>query len=335
MSVPSKTSSTAMGLSTVVPAIVAEAGEASARRFIEFFVATIRNPHTREAYYRNVTQFFAWCEAKGLDELDLIEAIHVGTYIEVLSQHYSKATVKQHLAALRMLFDWLVTGGILPASPVTSVKGPRLTVRKGKTPVLLAEEARELLNNIPLTKRNRKTGEDELSLVGYRDRALIALMAFTFGRISAVLAMKVEDAYHRNRRLWIRLHEKGGKHHEMPCHHLLEAYLTDYIELAGLAKDPKGPLFPTISRGTRELSQMPLPRQNAWDMIRRRAKAAGITAPINNHTFRATGITAYLKGGGVLEKAQVMAAHASTRTTQMYDRREDEVSLDEVEKIQI
>jgi len=137
----------------------------------------------------------------------------------------------------------------------------------------------------------------------------------------------------QNRRLWVRLHEKGGKRHEMPCHHNLETYLHAYIDACGLASDPKGPLFRTIGRGTDALTTTPLPQANAYAMIRRRAASAGIATKIGNLTFRATGITAYLKNGGTLEKAAAMANHASTRTTQLYDRRAEEVTLDEVERI--
>ena len=147
--------------------------------------------------------------------------------------------------------------------------------------------------------------------------------------------MKVEDVFTQNRRLWVRLHEKGGKDHAMPCHHNLEQIRTAYLDGAGLAADPKGPLFRTIGRGTGELTRTSLPQANAYAMIRRRAEAAGIKTKIGNHSFRATGITAYLKNGGTLEKAASMANHASTRTTQLYDRRRDEMSLDEVERIVI
>jgi integrase len=133
----------------------------------------------------------------------------------------------------------------------------------------------------------------------------------------------------------VRLKEKGGKRHEMPCHHNLEAYLTAYIDSTGITDDPKGPLFRTIGRGTGRLTRTPLPRANAYAMIQRRAAAAGIATRIGNHSFRATGITAYLKNGGTLEKAASMANHASTRTTQLYDRRADEVTLDEVERVGI
>lgn len=160
-------------------------------------------------------------------------------------------------------------------------------------------------------------------------------MVYSFARIGAAVTMKVEDVYVQQRRLWVRLHEKGGKRHEMPCHHNLEAYLQAYIDGCGLAEDRNGVLFRTIGRGTGRLTETPLSQANAYAMIRRRAAAAAIETKIGNHTFRATGITAYLKNGGTLEKAAAMANHASTRTTQLYDRRQDEVSLDEVERVLI
>lgn len=156
--------------------------------------------------------------------------------------------------------------------------------------------------------------------MGLRDRALIGLMVYSFARIGAALAMKVEDVYVQSRRLWVRLHEKGGKEHEMPCHHNLENWFAAYIDGEGLEGDSNGPLFRTIGRSTRRLTRRPLPQSNTHAMIRRRAKAVEIDTLIGNHTFRATGITAYLNNGGTLEKAAAMANHASTRTTQLYDR---------------
>jgi site-specific recombinase XerD len=232
--------------------------------------------------------------------------------------------VKQRLAAVRHLFDWLVIGQVVPANPAASVRGPAHSVRVGKTPVLAPEEARQLLDSIDVT-----------TPAGLRDRALIALMVYSFARVGAALGMRVEDVFTQNRRLWVRLREKGGKAHAMPCHHNLETYLHAYLDGTGLADDPKGPLFRTIGRGTGRLTRTPLSQANAHAMIRRRAKAAGIMTKIGNHSFRATGITAYLKNGGTLERAAAMANHASTRTTQLYDRRRDEVSLDEVERVVI
>lgn len=307
-----------------LPALIASADDRAQLRFLEFFAANIRNLNTRRAYARGIGEFLGWCAQRGVPSIAAMQPLHVAAYIEELGQVRSAPTVKQRLAAIRHLFDWLVIGQVVPVNPAGSVRGPCHSVKRGKTPVLAPEEARRLLDSIDVTKP-----------AGLRDRALIALMVFSFARIGAALRMRVEDAYVQDRRLWVRLHEKGGKRHEMPCHHSLEAYLHAYIDGCGLGDDRKGPLFRTIARGTGQLSATALPQANAFQMVRRRAAAAGIGTAIGNHSFRATGITAYLKNGGTLEKAAAMANHASTRTTQLYDRRHDEVSLDEVERVLI
>ena len=143
-----------------------------------------------------------------------------------------------------------------------------------------AEEARELLESIETvrtTKRKHGTVE-EPSLVGLRDLALIGAMVYTFARVNAVLKMKVRDYFVQGRRGWVRLHEKGGKEHEVPCHHNLERYLDDYIAGAGIAEDPDAPLFQTAAGRTGRLTGNALWQQDAYRMIQRRAKAAGITA---------------------------------------------------------
>lgn len=305
-------------------ALIGDVQGADRRRFFEFFTANIRNPNTRKAYARAAGDFLSWCQAVGVAALPAVQPIHVAAWIEELGQSHSVPTVKLRLAAIRHLFDWMVTGQVMPTNPAHAVRGPSYSSKKGKTPVLAPEEARHLLASIPA---------DTIS--GKRDRALIGLMTYSFARIGAALSMEVRDVYVQNRRLWVRLHEKGGKLHEMPCHHSLEQYLDDYMEAGGLKDHPRSPLFRTIGRGTGKLTETPLPQANAYAMIQRRAEAAGIDTAVCCHTFRATGITAYLKNGGTLEKAAHMANHSSTRTTQLYDRRSDEVSLDEVERILI
>jgi site-specific recombinase XerD len=307
-----------------LPILVAASGKRAGVRFLEFLAAQIRNPHTRRAYARAVGEFLSWCESVGVTSLPDVQPLHVASWIELQGREVSAPSVKQQLAAIRHLFDWLVTGQIVPANPAASVRGPRHVVRVGKTPVLEPAEARALLDSI-----------DATTPAGLRDRALISLMVYSFARIGAALGMKVEDVFTQNRRLWVRLHEKGGKDHAMPCHHNLEQALVAYLEGNGVENGPKDPLFRTLGRGTGQLTHTPLPQANAYAMIRRRAEAAGIKTKIGNHSFRATGITAYLKNGGTLEKAAAMANHASTRTTQLYDRRSDEMSLDEVERIAI
>jgi site-specific recombinase XerD len=253
-----------------------------------------------------------------------VRAHHVSAYVEVLGRRYRAPTVKQHLAAIRMLFDWLVTGQIVATNPAHAVRGPKHVVKSGKTTVLTGEQARELLDSI-----------DVSTLVGLRDRAVIAVMTFAFARIGAVAAMGVEDYFPKGKRWWVRVHEKGGKRHEMPAHHTLEAYLDAYIEAAKIRDDSKAPLFRSAIGRTGVLTEAPMHRVDAWRMVQRRAADLGTRVKIGCHTFRATGITAYLEAGGTLENAQAMAAHESPRTTKLYDRTGDEITLDEVERIAI
>ena len=303
-----------------LPSIITASGQAAPERFLEFFAANIRNLNTRRAYARQVMQFLAWCENRSVATLASIRPIHVAAYIETMPTQAQ--TVKQALAAIRMLFDWLVIGQVVPTNPAGSVRGPRYSYKKGKTPVLSREDARALLDGI-----------DTSTLIGLRDRALIGLMVFSFARIGAVLGMRVSDYYLNGRRSWIRLHEKGGKFHEVPVHHNADDYLHAYIAAAGIADESKQPLWRTAGGRTGRLTGNALQPREALAMIKRRAKTCGLPATICNHTFRATGITAYLENGGTIENAQAIAAHESPRTTKLYDRRSDQISLDEIERI--
>jgi site-specific recombinase XerD len=311
-------------VATRLPATVIAAGERASTRFIEFFATNIRNLHTRRAYYRAAEDFLTWCAAAGVPSIAAVQPVHVATWVEASMRELAAPTVKQRLAAVRHLFDWLVSGQVVPLNPAHAVRGPRHVVRSGRTPVLDPAEARALLDSIG-------TG----NVASLRDRALIGLMIYSFARIGAALGMAVEDVYTQNRRLWVRLREKGGKQHAMPLPPQPRGIHRRLRRRRRSARRPQRPLFRTIGRGTGRLTQSALPQANAYAMVRRRAAAAGIETKVGNHSFRATGITAYLKNGGTLEMAAAMANHASTRTTQLYDRRRDEVSLDEVERILI
>ena len=189
----------------VVPSIIAANGERAAWRYLEFFAVSIRNPNTRAAYARAAATFFAWCEGLGL-MLPGIQPVHVAAWIEELGREGRAApTVKQHLAAIRMLFDWLVVGQVVAHNPASAVRGPKHSRATGKTHMPSREEAKALLDAI-----------DTGNLVGLRDRALIGTLLFTFGRIGAVTTMRVGDYYPVGKRWWVRLHEKGGKEHTMP-----------------------------------------------------------------------------------------------------------------------
>ena len=295
------------------------------KRFWEFFTANIRNPNTRMAYLMAAYRFADWCEARGLT-LDRVEPMLVAAYIEQLTKTCAPATVKQHLAAIRVLFDWLVVGQVVPFNPASSVRGPKHVVKTGKTPVLTADEARVLLDSI-------NTGK----LVGLRDRSLIGLMVYSFARVSAAVAMRVADYYTQGKRSFFRLHEKGGKYLVVPAHHVGQAYVDEYIEAAAIGDDRQGPLFRSSGQGRKQdvLLRSPMTRQTALKMIKRRVSDTGLPDEITNHSFRGTGITEYLRNGGDLEIAARIAGHESTRTTQLYNRTHEELSLDEIERIHI
>jgi len=307
-----------------LPALIANAGEKASWRFLEFFTVNIRNKNTRAAYTVAARAFLEWCEENGLTDIADVKPIHVAAYIEQLQERMKAPSVKQHLACIRMLFSWLVTGQVIPVSPASEVRGPRHSVKKGSTTVLSSKETTDFLNSI-----------DTSHLVGLRDRALIAVMVYSFARVSAVVNLKVEDYFPLKKRWWLRLQEKGGKVNEMGCHHKLERYLDEYVAAAGIADNKKSPLFRAAIGKTKRLSDRPMSRVDAWYMVRRRARDAGILTAIGNHSFRAIGITDYLDNGGDITVAQRMAGHEDISTTRLYDRRNDDFDFGEVEKVGI
>jgi integrase len=248
----------------------------------------------------------------------------IATYIKELQQQLPPPSVKQHLAAIREFLDSLCRQHVLEFNPAAPVKGPKHVVKVGKTPVLTPSEARQLIESI-----------DIHTIAGLRNRALLGVMLFSFARIGAVIHMNVEDYFTVNGRRWrFRLREKGGKHHVVPAHHVAEEYLFAYIAAAGIAGQKGTPLFRTLDR-RRELTGTRMDPNDALRMIKRTARKIGLSDTLCNHSFRATGITTYLVRGGTIEKAANIAAHESTRTTQLYNRTSDSINLDEIERIVI
>jgi site-specific recombinase XerD len=324
------------------PIAVATATPRAKFSILQFFIAELSNPNTRRSYLRAAEDFFAFvATAAGGYRLDGITSLHVATWLEVMKvQGLSPQSIKVRLAAVRMLFQALVREQILAVNPASVVRGPKHSVTSGKTPVLDGADTQRLLLSIDGScAAALGQAPTRLSLIGLRDRAMIGTMAYSFARISAVTALKVGDVFRQKHRLWLRLAEKGGKSKDVPCHHQLEAFIAEWLAAAGHAEAPGAPLFQTFASAgqrvgnQRPLSGKPMSQAMTWEMIQRRANAAGIDTAICNHTFRATGITAYLSNGGTIERAAVIAGHASTRTTQLYDRRPDDVTLDEIEKI--
>ena len=304
----------------VLPRLIVDAGPAAVEKFLEFFAARIANRRTRAAYGRAVGQFLAWCAARGLG-LAAVSPLHVAAYIR--THPGSAPTVKQHLAAIRMLGDWLVVSQVIPVNPAAAVRGPTHVVTTGATPVLSPAEARRLLEAI-----------DTGTLAGLRDRALVSVMLYSVARVSAVIGMRRQDYFRQERQGWLRLHEKGGTRHDVPAHHRAAEALDDYLARAGLDAATAA-LFQSVDPAGRRLTGRALSRRLVLAMIKRRAAAADLPPSTCCHTFRATGITASLSNGGTLEHAQQIAGHASPKTTKLYDRTADTITVDEIERIVI
>ena len=320
---------------TTVPTVFVAAGPNATKRFLEFFTVNIRNEHTREAYFRAALHFSDWCDQHGVALAD-IQPMHVAAYIESLTKKQNKnprtgkpwgrSTIKQHLAAIRMLFDWLVIGQVVPFNPAQAVRGPKHKQQTGTTPHLEADEVRLLLESIDVT-----------TIAGLRDRALVSVALHSFGRISATLAMDAEDYYRVGAKRWyFRLKEKNGTVLEIPAHTLAQEHLDAHLTRRGLDVENKRvagrPLFPSLDRN-RRLTDRRLHRTEALLMIKRRAKHAGLSTTICNHSTRATGITNFLLNGGSLEDAQRIAGHASARTTKGYDHTDKALTLNEINRI--
>ena len=254
--------------------------------------------------------------------LTQIEPVHVALYVEQLEKERSAPTVKQHLAAIRQLFDYLVTGQIVPTNPTTSVKSPKHVVAAGKTPILTNEEIRTLFDQF-----------DDGNLIDVRDRALLSVMLYSFARVGAVVKLRVRDFYRQSTKAWFVLDEKGGKQNRVPAHHQAAEWVTQYIDKAGIAEQRDMPLFRSVLGRTGQLTDHAIARSNVFLMIRKRTSKVGLPPEIGCHSFRGSGITNYLRNGGTIERAAAIAGHASTKTTQLYDRRTDLVDQAEIERI--
>ena len=262
----------------------------------------------------------AWCEARDL-ALAAVSPLHVAAYIR--THPGSAPTVKQHLAAIRMLGDWLVVSQVIQVNPAAAVRGAEARRHDGRDAGALAGRGPPVLEAI-----------DTGTLAGLRDRALVSVMFYSVARVSAVIGMRRQDYFRQERQGWLRLHEKGGTRHDVPAHHRAAAALDDYLALAGLDAATAA-LFQSVDPAGRRLTGRALSRRLVLAMIKRRAAAADLPPSTCCHTFRATGITASLSNGGTLEHAQQIAGHASPKTTKLYDRTADTTTVDEIERIVI
>jgi integrase/recombinase XerD len=306
-----------------LPDVVRRAGEAAVFAAEEFFYGAIRNEHTRAAYRIAVNQFLAWCGDRGL-ELARIAPRDVGQYFDG-RKHLTIASRKQHLAAIRHFFDALVTRHAVILNPALSVRGERYEVVEGKTPEISIANARELFKSIKSS-----------NVVGLRDRAILAILAYTSSRAGAVSKLRCADFYDAGDQWMLRFQEKNGKSREIPVRHDLREIIADYIQQAGLEGEPKdAPLFRAAIRKTGRLAERSIHVNDICRMMKRRLAAASLSTRLSPHSFRVTVITDLLEQGVPLEDVQHLAGHADPRTTRLYDRRQRKVTRNIVERISI
>jgi integrase/recombinase XerD len=304
------------------PAIVERAGSAARFAWEEVFLGEIPNAGTRKAYLHAVRRFLAWCEARGA-ELWKVTPGMVGEYF---SQHPDgPATKKQHLAAVRKLFDKLVVRHVVAFNPAHSVRTERFQVIEGKTPEILVPQAEKLLASL-----------DGSNVVGLRDRAVIAVLIFTAGRVGAVSKLRLKHFEYDGSQWTLRFEEKGGKSREIPVRHDLQGLILAYRAAAGLGEEPKdSPLFRTAYRRTKRLTTSRMTPIDICRMVKRRLKDAGLPSRLSPHCFRVMTITDLLEHGSEIDEVQYLAGHADSQTTALYDRRKKRVTRNIVERISV
>lgn len=293
----------------------------------ESFLSSQINEHTRITYANGIDAFYRFLSVAQLEDLLDVEPRHIADFIsEMTGDGYETATVRLYLSAVRMFLDACVQDGMLSVNPAKSIRPPRHSQTTGKTPVIIPSDVRTILDSIPC-------GSNAME-ADLRDRALIGIMTFSFFRVSAAVGLRRRDYQRRGDGSWLVAVEKGSKRHEMPVHPTLDAIIQDLHGVIN-ADDPDTLFFQSTNGRGGKLTGRPFCRKAAWAMVGRRARKAGVTSPVCNHTFRATGITAYLNAGGNLEDARIMANHSNATTTKLYDRTGDVAKAKEIGRLDI
>ena len=291
----------------------------TAETFLNILEGRIRNPNTRSAYKVAWRSFIAFCSEYKLD-LECVKPYHFGLW---LKRHPGGvATQRQHLAAVRLLFDHLLEQGLVDLNPAARAKPPRLERESSHTPVFEEDEIKAFLGAIKLE-----------SLMDIRDKALFSVLLYSWARASALVALTVEDYYQRKAERWLRLSEKRGKIHEVPVHSKAREAIDNWLSASGLGSNPKAPLFPGFGKDKKTIELRHMDRSSLWRLVQARARACGLEKRVGCHSFRATGITEYMNRGGLIDMAQRIAGHSQLSTTKIYDRSRDRLTAAEIERL--
>jgi site-specific recombinase XerD len=291
----------------------------TAEALLNILEGRIRTKNTRNAYKTAWRSFFAFCSEYKL-ELDRVKPYHFGLW---LKRHPgSVATQRQHLAAIRLLFDHLLETHVVDLNPAARAKPPRLERENAHTAVFEENEIKAFLDAIKVD-----------SLIDKRDKALFGVLLYTWARVSAVVALKVESYYERKGERWLRLSEKRGKIHEVPVHSKAREAIDRWLLASGLGSNPSAPLFPAFGKNKKTPELRHMDRTSVWKLVQARAHASGHKKRVCCHSFRATGITEYMNAGGSLDIAQRIAGHSQLSTTKIYDRSRDRLTIEEIERV--
>jgi site-specific recombinase XerD len=245
----------------------------------------------------------------------------VGRYFDDLP--LAIPTKKLHLSAIRRFCDLLVQRHVMLLNPALSVRTERYSSLEGKTPEITREQARRLLDSIPLQ-----------SPADRRDKAVLATLIYTAARVGAVAKLRLRDFTDDGQQSVLKFREKGGIDRTIPVRHDLQQWLTEYRELLGSSEDRAAPLFRTLTRsGT--LSDHPLSAIDISRLLKRRLQAAGLSTSPSPHSFRSLAATDLLLQGVPLEDVQYLLGHSDVRVTRLYDRRQRRVTRNIVEQIKV
>jgi integrase/recombinase XerD len=309
------------------PAIIASAGPNAGFAWEEFFQGEIANAYTRKNYIHAVRKFLAWAEVRELELLHITPGL-VGKYFQELD--VAVPTKKLHLAALRKFFDRLVNRHAVYINPAATVRAERYSVVEGKTPEIQRKQAETLIKSIETTYVDNS--EIRPDLVGLRDQAVLAVLAFTAARVGAVAKLTFRSLRHDGTQYALRFSEKGGKSREIPVRHDVQKLLIAYIQSAGITD---GAFFRTAAGKTGNLTANAMSGIDICRMMKRRLKAAGLPDEFSPHSFRVATVTDLLEQNTRLEDVQHLAGHADPRTTRLYDRRRRKITRNIVERISI
>jgi integrase/recombinase XerD len=272
--------------------------------------ANLRNPHTREAYRRDVADFMAFVGIRKPEEFRQVTRAHVIAWRDSLAGK-SPASIRRHLSALSSLMDYLCEANAIQHNPVDGVARPTDGANEGTTPAISDAQARQLLDAPPAG-----------TLKGKRDRAILAVLLYHALRRAELCGLRVKDLAERRGVLSITVHGKRGKIRYVPVHPKAAALISDYLDASGHRDDRDGALFRPIKNALGTLEGHLTPGAIFSRVVRPYGRQIGIAVEgFGPHSLRTTAATNALEHDADIAKVQDWLGHANVSTTRLYDRR--------------